>query len=206
MTRAEFNSFMAHHRANFRGLDAWFARMGDGEAIRTKEAWLRVLRRSPVGDAVAASDQMMADLDHRPKSFDDHPARIRQLVEGRTESRRNDELNRRYDYGPGCRECNGGAIAVYLYGDALAKARKWLVDCFGDDKGIRMAETMGCITACKCESGDRLCALEVGIDRFDYRSMRRIGHSGNSAMVLVGSVSDSCAVDGLLFRDPGEEG
>lgn len=82
MTRIEFDDWFDHHCSRFTGVESWLAKfqeIGSGATQRSiLDAWYLAVSSLTVAQAKWATDQMFASP-AKPRSFDDHPARIVEL-------------------------------------------------------------------------------------------------------------------------------
>lgn len=82
MTRIEFDDWFDHHCSSFTGVESWLAKFpeaGNGVTQRSiLDRWYLAISSLTVAQAKWATDQMFASP-NKPRSFDDHPARVVEL-------------------------------------------------------------------------------------------------------------------------------
>src|SRR5262245_35316837 len=118
-------------------------RAGTKTAQTVRDAWFRALRYVQFEDAIAATDHFFASVEARPRTFDLHPAMVKQFAVGRTAKQ---------DYATfgteaiACKECNDtGWLLVPLRGWLLEKA----IAAYGDDRVKKLTQAINC----SCERG-----------------------------------------------------
>lgn len=82
MTKTEFDQWFDHHCSRFTGIGSWlekFPEIGSGATQKSVlEAWYLAVSSLSLANAKWATDQMFASA-NKPRSFDDHPARVVEL-------------------------------------------------------------------------------------------------------------------------------
>ena len=167
MTRTQFDSWLAYHRAAFTGLSAWIAKLpepgrereGEPHRVAVLAVWYAVLRDLDEADCRAATDRMAAGQVEEPKGYDRHKTVIaqeaRRLASERT--RRGPAAGTQPRWSAGeptyeCAEClDGGVVPIWHPASIEAACRR--LD--GQDRGC-LGEPFTLYEAaarCTCRAG-----------------------------------------------------
>ncbi|MFA7177769.1 MAG: hypothetical protein WC114_11010 [Smithellaceae bacterium] len=140
MTKAEFETWLAYHRAAFTGLSQWIAKLPDPGSRRASDgephrlavlaAWYAAMRDCDPADARVATDRMAGGLIEEPKGWDRHKTSIAQEAR-RLASERNRHQSagawRKPRFAGGeptyrCLECHDSGIIPIWHPDSVTAA------------------------------------------------------------------------------------
>lgn len=165
MTHAEFDEWFDHHCSRFTGVSSWlekFPEFGTGATQRSiLDGWYLAVSSLSLANAKWATDQMFGHAT-KPRSFDDHPARIVEL-------NRNAEVAKGASpssthAGPVCDLCDGTGMA-----EVATDGRFRMRDGSVNPKPYTFV-------ACRCSVGKWLNAHRKGIELVEHDpSWMRLG-------------------------------
>lgn len=157
MTKTEFDQWFDHHCSRFTGIGLWlekFPAIGSGATQKSVlEAWYLAVSSLSLANAKWATDQMFASP-AKPRSFDDHPARIVELNRN-AEGAKGASPDASHG-GPVCDLCDGTGM-VEVATDGRFRMRDGSVN-----------PKPYTFVACRCSVGKRLNAHRKGTELVEH--------------------------------------
>jgi hypothetical protein len=169
----EFDEWFAYHTAAFPGIATWLAK--NPESAKTLQHWLRVLGRTSLAAAKAATDAMLESGDRTPP-YERHPAIVRRMAAA-SESRSESDESRRdfWRYGETTYRCphceDSGIVSIHAAGAT------W--ETYSSVYGDEYADTVALSRRCVCPKGDAKAAT---IPRFEPKWDRKWEYKSRQAM------------------------